>query len=168
MVFKYERLPNLCYWCRCLDHDNKDCELWIQSKGSLQKNQQQYGPSIRAPPFKPFNNSVIHVPGFYENRSSHWRKGRSDTVVDDPIMTMRGGDNQATTEIHTNMEIENLGKEFNVDNSSNSNFAPVTYVTSPITIISQELSDLISQNQHSFNSDVTNLDGEFFFQAGGD
>ena len=105
---------------------------------------------------------MIHVLGFYENRSSHWRKGRSDTVVDDPIMMMRGGDNQATTEIHTNMEIENLGKEFNVDNSSNSNFASVTYVTSPIMIISQELSDSIPQNQHSFNSDVTKLDGEFF------
>ena len=78
VVFKYECLPNLCYWCRCLDHDDKDCELWIQSKGSLQKNQQQYGPSIRAPPFNPFNNLVIHVLGFYENRSSHWGKGRSD------------------------------------------------------------------------------------------
>jgi len=24
--FKYERLPNLCYWCGCLMHDDKDCE----------------------------------------------------------------------------------------------------------------------------------------------
>lgn len=27
--FKYERLPSICYWCGHLDHDNKDCELWI-------------------------------------------------------------------------------------------------------------------------------------------
>ena len=33
--FKYERLPNLCYWCGRLDHDDKNCELWIQSKGTL-------------------------------------------------------------------------------------------------------------------------------------
>lgn len=87
------------------------------------------------------------------------------TVVDDPITKMGGGDNQATTKtamIHTNMETENLGKEFNANNSSNSNFASVTHVTSPITGISQELSDSIPQNQHSFNSDVTKLDGEFF------
>ena len=23
--FKYERLPNLCYWCGCLTHDDRDC-----------------------------------------------------------------------------------------------------------------------------------------------
>ena len=34
--FKYERLPNICYWCGCFDHSDKDCDLWIQSKGSLQ------------------------------------------------------------------------------------------------------------------------------------
>ncbi|XP_050289780.1 uncharacterized protein LOC126727927 [Quercus robur] len=36
--FKYERLPNLCYWCGQLTHNDKDCELW---------------------------KSVIKVPGFY-------------------------------------------------------------------------------------------------------
>ena len=35
VAFKYERLPNLCYWCGRLDHDDKNCELWIQSKGTL-------------------------------------------------------------------------------------------------------------------------------------
>ena len=24
--FKYERLPNICYWCGCFDHDDKDCD----------------------------------------------------------------------------------------------------------------------------------------------
>ena len=33
--FKYERLPNICYWCGCFDHSDKDCDLWIQSKGTL-------------------------------------------------------------------------------------------------------------------------------------
>ena len=33
VIFEYERLPNLCYWCRCLDHADKDCEVWIQSNG---------------------------------------------------------------------------------------------------------------------------------------
>ena len=23
--FKYERLPNICYWCGCLNHDDRDC-----------------------------------------------------------------------------------------------------------------------------------------------
>ena len=25
--FKYEHLPSLYYWCRCLEHDDRDCEL---------------------------------------------------------------------------------------------------------------------------------------------
>lgn len=25
--FKYERLPNICYWCGCFDHDNKDYDI---------------------------------------------------------------------------------------------------------------------------------------------
>lgn len=25
--FKYKRLPNICYWCGCLDHTNRDCNL---------------------------------------------------------------------------------------------------------------------------------------------
>ena len=32
--FKYERLPNLCCWCGCLTHDDRDYEQWIESDGS--------------------------------------------------------------------------------------------------------------------------------------
>ena len=31
VTFKYEHLPNICYWCGCLDHSDKDCEKWIES-----------------------------------------------------------------------------------------------------------------------------------------
>jgi hypothetical protein len=33
--FRYERLPNLCYWCGMLTHGDWDCEKWLRSKGSL-------------------------------------------------------------------------------------------------------------------------------------
>lgn len=45
--FKYERLPNIYYWCGCLDHNDKDCDLWLDSEGSLSKEQRQYGLTIQ-------------------------------------------------------------------------------------------------------------------------
>ena len=33
--FMYERLPNICYWCGNLTHDDKDCGIWLRSGGSL-------------------------------------------------------------------------------------------------------------------------------------
>ncbi|XP_023897384.1 uncharacterized protein At4g02000-like [Quercus suber] len=33
--FKYERLPNFCFWCGRLNHSDKECELWMESKGTL-------------------------------------------------------------------------------------------------------------------------------------
>ena len=46
--FKYERLPNLCYWCGHLTHDDKDCEIWIDSEGTLKPKDRQFGPGLRA------------------------------------------------------------------------------------------------------------------------
>lgn len=38
--FKYERLPNICYWCGCLTHDDRDCNIWIDSEGTLDPDSQ--------------------------------------------------------------------------------------------------------------------------------
>lgn len=34
VTFQYERLPNMCFWCGRLTHTDKDCELWLKSKGT--------------------------------------------------------------------------------------------------------------------------------------
>ena len=64
--FKYERLPNICYWCGCLTHGDKDCDLWIDSEGTLPVEARQYGAWLRAPLFSQTQKSTIVVPGFYK------------------------------------------------------------------------------------------------------
>ena len=41
--FKYERLPNICYWCGYITHSDKDCDLWVDSEGTLPVEARQYG-----------------------------------------------------------------------------------------------------------------------------
>lgn len=43
--FKYEQLLNLCFWCRRLTHNDKNCNLWIKRKGTLSLDQQQFNSS---------------------------------------------------------------------------------------------------------------------------
>ena len=51
--FKYERLPNMCYWCGQLTHDDKDCEIWINSEGTLKSEERQFVAHLRAHDFVP-------------------------------------------------------------------------------------------------------------------
>lgn len=45
--FRYERLPIFCYWYGKLDHDDRDCPLWIDSKETLATEERQFGPWLR-------------------------------------------------------------------------------------------------------------------------
>ncbi len=59
--FRYERLPNLCYWCGLLTHGERDCEKWLRSKGPLRREEQQYGPWMRASVEKPIRRVEVKV-----------------------------------------------------------------------------------------------------------
>ena len=83
--FKYERLPNICYWCGCLDHGDKDCDIWIQSRGTLQVSSQQFGAWLRAPPNVSTNNRVIRVSGYFENRKENISMQRRKAAKQGPI-----------------------------------------------------------------------------------
>ena len=60
-AFMYERLPNICYWCGLVSHDGKDCILWLNSRGTLRTEDQQFGPWIRASQLKHMGRSVVEV-----------------------------------------------------------------------------------------------------------
>ena len=78
--FRYERLHNICYWCGCLTHDDRDCEQWVELEGSFSTESQQFGPWIRASPFFPLRKNVIKVPGF------HIQRGKDSSTTPTPPM----------------------------------------------------------------------------------
>uniref|UniRef100_A0A7N2MKT8 DUF4283 domain-containing protein n=1 Tax=Quercus lobata TaxID=97700 RepID=A0A7N2MKT8_QUELO len=45
--------------CECLNHGDRDCDLWIESEGNLTKESQAYGAWIRAAPFVKGRNPVV-------------------------------------------------------------------------------------------------------------
>ena len=66
--FKYERLPNLCYWCGRLIHEDKDYEIWIDSEGTLKPKDRQFGLGLRAPAFISTRKTRLTMSGFYTMR----------------------------------------------------------------------------------------------------
>ena len=64
--FKYERLPNFCFWCGHLNHSDKDCTLSIKSKSTLSPHGEQFNSCLKAAPYKTSRKNVIYVPGFFE------------------------------------------------------------------------------------------------------
>jgi len=89
--FKYERLSNLCYWCGSLTHDDRDCEMWIESEGTLPIETQQFGSWIRAPPFMPSRRHSISVPGFYKAKAAGLKTNPPARTSDKPPVVLRRG-----------------------------------------------------------------------------
>lgn len=69
--FKYERLPNICYWCGQLCHDDKKCVIWLQSKGTLVAEERQFGPSIRVAQYNPSRKTVVVVQGYDKSKNKN-------------------------------------------------------------------------------------------------
>ncbi|XP_050241252.1 uncharacterized protein At4g02000-like [Quercus robur] len=85
--FKYERLANLCYWCGCLSHVDRDCEVWMDSEGTLKTEDQQFGPWLRAPPFLVSRKKVVSVPGFFTKKSNDKANQHQSSPLPQPPLT---------------------------------------------------------------------------------
>ncbi|KAL0012397.1 hypothetical protein SO802_007505 [Lithocarpus litseifolius] len=75
---KYERLPNFCYWCGRVTHGERDCEVWLRGKGSLRKEEQQYGEWLRAESLRATRKTVVVVFGSSCSQAPWRRKGDSN------------------------------------------------------------------------------------------
>lgn len=103
--FKYERLPNICYWCKCLNHSDIDCDLWIDSNGTLSLDDQEYGPWIRASSTPNSRKSFVVVPGYYAARKKKVQSPKSPrkhpSTVAEPVVetsTVNQAESMAVTD----------------------------------------------------------------------
>jgi hypothetical protein len=46
--FRYERLPNFCYWCGIPTHGEKDCEAWLKTGDAEKEKSPEFGEWLRA------------------------------------------------------------------------------------------------------------------------
>ncbi|XP_023917767.2 uncharacterized protein At4g02000-like [Quercus suber] len=72
--FKYERLPNVCYWCGRLTHHDKECSLWQKRKGTLKEKDQQFGSWLRVKTPNFAKKTIVRVEGYEEGVDDNTRQ----------------------------------------------------------------------------------------------
>ena len=76
-ILKYEHFPNFYYWCGLVSHDDKDCERWLRSRGSLKKSDQHFVDWMRVEIDLNTRKTTITVPG---SRPRH-SKNKKTTIT---------------------------------------------------------------------------------------
>lgn len=83
-----------------LSHDDKECDIWLKSKGSLTADQQQFGNWIRVNPFGQSRRKTIEVKGFDSGKSgqhvpqsepSGEAELQRSSGLEYPLLTYEGG-----------------------------------------------------------------------------
>jgi hypothetical protein len=96
VAFRYERLPNFCYWCGLFDHSEKDCDIGLRQRHADSVEEFQFGAWLRASSDRPPRKTVVTVPG---NLTSARGKSTSDDSWRHPTPTT--SEPQAPPECHT-------------------------------------------------------------------
>uniref|UniRef100_A0A7N2R2G9 DUF4283 domain-containing protein n=1 Tax=Quercus lobata TaxID=97700 RepID=A0A7N2R2G9_QUELO len=119
--FMYEWLPNICFWCGHLTHDDKDCRIWLWNGGFLSNSEQQFGLWIRASQYNASKKNVVEVQGYGQNKKTDNReegmnKGRW-------VMAGTGQNTLGTTEETNEPSVSKAVVEFEIsDPKSVTNF----------------------------------------------
>lgn len=144
VVFRYEKLPNFCYWCGLMNHDEKDCDCWIYSKGTLAIEIQEFGAWLQAPIFNYEKKIVVIVEGSGEEvYGSHSRKMVARAI------NVSSMDIDGETIKPSSMEIQNFSKE------------GLTTVPLIVPPISKKIPDLVEVT-HSLTHDNSHFSSTSF------
>lgn len=86
--FKYERLPNFCYWYGMLDHAIKECPERSLENGSVEEGNLQYGAWLRGDPWRR-NGRDTTQSGMGRGHENRQRSTTSETrkLVECPCVT---------------------------------------------------------------------------------
>ncbi len=63
VAFRYERLPNFCYWCGLFDHGEKDCDIGLRQRHADSVEEFQFGAWLRASSDRPPRKTAVTVSG---------------------------------------------------------------------------------------------------------
>ena len=94
--FRYKRLPIFCHWCGVLNHDYKECDLWLQSKGELRTDSQEYGSWLRADTTSLLRKKVVRV---YGMGASNATPSQGQLAMESPAMN-------TSTEVPDSIELQ--------------------------------------------------------------
>ena len=104
----------LCYYCGCLDHGDKDYVDWLNNDSISDVRRKKYDSSIHVKPVYSSSKNVIFVPGFAESRNS--REVKSSLLNKDrPQATATETTPSASHPVSIEMASENLGHSINAD-----------------------------------------------------
>ena len=73
-------------------HADRDCELWIDSEGTLQSDSQQFGPRLKAALFTATRKNVVVILGFFSKKNgASSSKTYSKSTTNPPVVVVRTG-----------------------------------------------------------------------------
>ena len=141
--FRYERLPIFYHWCGVLNHDSKECNLWLQSKGELSTNSQEYGSWLRADTTSLLRKKMVRVCGM---GASNATSSQGQPAMERPAMNTN---TEAPDSVELQQEEQRVSKS-NVDGENDSSL---------VVPITGALSNILS-NEEAFQTHLKEIDME--------
>jgi len=74
-----------------MTHNDRDCNLWVESEERLSPKSQQFGPWLKAVPFVPTRRFMVKVPKFFASKKYGASTANSRTAKKLPVVVVRTG-----------------------------------------------------------------------------
>ena len=100
VAFRYERLPDFCYVCGKLNHQEHECEEVIKMKKDGRKIHREYGPWLRAegPGFQVMKGGTSCSKSIEDSASSHFLRSTGGKTMDNNKKGQQSGDHSRRPE----------------------------------------------------------------------